>query len=120
MHWPFKGGPERQAVSVPEAEEQGGQSGQQAKAKEHPWSGQWLVSLENPHDSLAGIATVLRMGHELWKEPLSAGVALGLGEASSLVVAGPGHGDDAGAGGEDGHRADIRLFRKGSALSHGQ
>lgn len=34
------------------------------------------MSLENPHDSLVGIVTVLRMGLELWKEALSAGVAL--------------------------------------------
>ena len=81
------------------------------------------MSLENPHDSLVGIVTVLRMGLELWKEALSAGVALvlwrgqqcgycwspvDLVKGTMLVLV---------DGGDNGHRADIRLFRKGDALS---
>lgn len=62
----------------------GDQSGQQAKAKEHPWSGQCFVNLENPHDHLAGIATVLRVGLELLREPLSVGMALVLGRGQQL------------------------------------
>lgn len=69
---------------MPEAEEQRRSDVQQAKAKEHPWLCQCFVSLENPHDHLAGIATVLRMGLELWREPLSAGVALVLGRGQQF------------------------------------
>lgn len=82
------------------------------------------MSLENPHDCLAGIATVLRTGLEFRKAPLSAGVALVLGRGQQfgycwslvdlamvtvtmLVLV-----DD----GDDGSRADTRLFRKGGAL----
>lgn len=42
-------------------------------ATEHPWSCQCYVSLENSHDSLTGIATVVTVGSVLWEEPLIAG-----------------------------------------------
>lgn len=108
---------------MPEAEEQRRSGWPGSKVKEHPWSGQCFVSLENPHDHLAGIATVLRMGLELWKEPLSTGVALVLGRGQQLGYCWSSVDLVMRAmlalvdGGDNGNRADIRLFRRGGALT---
>lgn len=67
------------------------------------------MSLENPHDGLTGIGTVVTVGFALWKELPTAGVALmpgrdqqfgycwgpvGLVMCTMLVVVGDGGGRD--------------------------